>query len=111
MGTELRRAPRFRIDQMIEMSFGREEALRCQGVDLSEVGLLCRTELPLEAGSRVFLLLSLSGGGDDEPISCEGVVVRCGATDWGFEAGISFTDLSPVLLAKIRKYLKRRPRA
>jgi hypothetical protein len=111
MGTENRRAPRFRIDQMIEMSFGREESLRCQGVDLSEGGMACRTDASLESGTRVYLLLSLAPGGDEEPVSCEGVVTRCTATDWGFEVGISFVGLHPTIQGRLQSYLKRRPRA
>jgi len=111
MATEKRRAPRFRIDQMIELSYGREESLRCQGVDLSEVGVLCKTELALAPGAKVFLLLSLGPGEDDEPVSCEGVVIRSTPTDWGFESGVAFADLSPAFKVRLKGFLARRPRA
>lgn len=111
MAAEKRRAPRFRIEQMIELSFGREESLRCQGVDLSEVGVLCSTETSMEPGTRVFLLLSLGPGEDDEPVSCEGVVVRSTPTDWGFDSGVAFGDLSAAFQSRLKSYLGHRRRA
>jgi hypothetical protein len=110
MAAEERRAQRFRIDQMIEMSFGREQSVRCRGVDLSEVGVLCRTDVPLEPGTRVYLLLSV-GPGEDDVIRCEGAVARGRATDGGFEAGIAFGDLDAASRKKLRTYLSQRPRA
>ena len=111
MASDKRRASRFRIDQMIEMSFGREESLRCRGIDLSESGILCRTDSAMEPGTRVFLLLSLSEGGDEEPISCEAAVARCTPADSGFDVGLSFVDVPTGIGNRLRKYLVRRPRA
>jgi hypothetical protein len=111
MRPERRHAQRFRIDQMIELSYGREESLRCQGVDLSEIGVLCRTERALEPGARVFLLMSLGPGEDDEPVSTEGVVVRSTPSDWGFESGVAFTGMAPELRTRLKEYLAHCPRA
>ena len=107
MGAERRRAPRFRIDQMFELSIGREHGVRCQAVDLSEVGLYCRTETLLEPGTRVFVLIGLGDSADSQKIRCEGVVVRSAPTDQGFEAGIGFSDLSAASRAKLADFLSR----
>jgi hypothetical protein len=108
MREEKRRAPRFRIDQMLEISIGREHVVRCRGVDLSEVGVLCQTDVELEVGNRVFVMLSLGSDTGDATVSCEGVVVRTGSTDAGFEAGIGFTDLDEASRRKLTAFLSRR---
>ena len=105
MSTEKRRAPRFSIDQMLEISLGREHAVRCRGVDVSEVGVLCHTDVQLEPGTRVFVMLHLGDGGDEAVVSCEGVVARTGVRGKGFEAGISFSDLDAASKRKLAAFL------
>jgi hypothetical protein len=86
------RAPRFEIDQMIELSYGREQFVRSRGVNLSATGLLCRTDEPLAAGVTLELMLSLK----EVPavtIRCEGVVVRSVKSGGGYETGIAFTEM------------------
>ncbi len=79
--------------------------MRCLGVDLSEVGVLCHTDVELEVGTRVFVMLSLGSDTGDTTVSCEGVVVRTGVTDVGFEAGIGFSDLDAASRRKLSAYL------
>lgn len=110
MSADKRRARRFSIDQMLEISLGREHAVRCRGVDLSEVGVLCHTDVELETGTRVFVMLQLGeagAGGDETTVSCEGVVARTGAMGKGYEAGISFSDLDAASRRKLSAFLSR----
>lgn len=108
MSADKRRAPRFSIDQMLEISQGREHAVRCRGVDLSEVGVLCHTDVELEPGTRVFVMLQLGGGGDDTTVSCEGVVARCGKVGQGFVAGIAFSDLDAASRRRLSGFVGRK---
>lgn len=90
---EKRRHPRFRIDQMIEISFGKENYFTAMGVNLSEGGLLAQSLLPAEPSSRMFIMLSLDQGGP--PISCEGIVVRSDQTAEGWNLGLKLVEMDP----------------
>lgn len=102
--TERRRAPRFRIVQLIELSLNREEFVPAEGIDLSVLGLQCKTAIPLEAGERVYLLLDLDG----KTLELEGVVAHAEGKGKTCTAGISFTDVSADAHAALAGFLGKR---
>lgn len=110
MGEERRQYPRYRIDQLIELSFGRETFLNAEGVNVSEGGLLCLTETYVEPYSSVFILLGIpsdESGQDYYEIRCEGIVLRCDQLNSsGYRVGIRFTDIMELDKQKIDKFVR-----
>lgn len=104
---ERRNEIRFSIDQMVELSFGRETFLHATGLNLSKTGLLCATDSYLEPYSQVSLMMSIPVGSQTHRLSCDGIVVRSEIEDKQYLAGISFTSLveedSKILAAFLRK--------
>ena len=103
MAREKRRAPRFHINQLIELEYGKESFVRASGLNISEGGLLCKTEPYLAPSSRVFLSVHLS---DDEIVNCEGIVVRSERRDDGSYAAISFVEFEGDAAARLVNFLK-----
>ena len=108
--TERRKYARFSIDQMIELSYGREQYVEAAGVDLSEKGVLCLTSEPVEPGARVFLMFQVPADEDSRTIKCEGVVVRCNQKGNQYTTAVSFSDLSAEDEKVIEEYSRLRLR-
>ncbi len=89
MAQERRRSPRFTIRQLIEIDYGKESYLRAEGINISRSGLLCTTEPEISPSSRVFLSLDFPG---NDPINCEGFVVRSKPHGASSEVAINFTE-------------------
>jgi hypothetical protein len=94
---ERRRSPRFKIGQLIEVSFGREYFLQAAGINISEHGLLVETAEAPDPGSRVFIMLEVrhphgprKADGSPESIQLEGFVSRAEGEDGGYLVGIEF---------------------
>ena len=103
-----REFPRFRIEQMIEISFGRETYLQAAGVNISQTGLLCQTGEPVEPQARLFILIRLQGEDDKgQEIKCEGIVVRSDKKGDRFDVGVSFTDMQSGDKEKIKAFLAK----
>jgi hypothetical protein len=96
---------RFQIHQMIRLSYGKEEYLQGEGLNLSEGGLLCRTEHPVEPYSKVFLMMALPETGGTKQINCEGIVVRSEKGASGYENGIAFSELKSEDRRALERYL------
>ncbi|MFP4483871.1 MAG: PilZ domain-containing protein [Spirochaetota bacterium] len=97
---ERRRSPRFRIGQLIEVSFGREYFLQAAGINISEHGLLVETADAPAPGTRVFIMLEVRHphgprklDGSPESIQLEGFVCRTEDADGGYLVGIEFGDI------------------
>ncbi len=91
---ERRKYLRFNIHQMIELSIGKENYVSAEAVNLSESGILCRTEQGVEPYSRMFLLIGVPTKEGEKKIRCEGVVIRCDAIKGGYyDVGVEFTSV------------------
>jgi hypothetical protein len=107
MGSEdKRRVPRFTMDQMIELNFEKEEFVAASGVNISELGVMCRTSRYLDEGARVFLMFSLVCPACESTIQCEGIVIHCKKTGASYSIGIEFSDLKPADREMIQLYTK-----
>jgi hypothetical protein len=72
---EKRAAPRFKINQLIGFQANREEYLWAEGLDISRLGLSCLSEEPIDPGTNVFFMLSLSDAdGTKHDVRGEGYV-------------------------------------
>ncbi|MEW5817520.1 MAG: PilZ domain-containing protein [Spirochaetota bacterium] len=106
---ERRRFPRFQIDQLIQLSYERESFVAAKGVNISEGGILCITDAPVDIYSRVFLMLTLVFKERSEEkaneITCEGIVNRCDPEGDIYYVGIQFTDLQENEKRILKKYI------
>ena len=93
MAKERRRAPRFKINQMIEIGFGSESFMEAAGLNISESGILCETADFVDPGARIFLRLSITIDNDEKNINCEAVVARSEKSGDRYHTGIAFTDM------------------
>jgi hypothetical protein len=107
MTTDRRQDPRFSIEQIVEISFGREAFVRGSGINISKTGILCETDGYLEPSSQVSLQLTIQMGSEIHRFNCEGIVVRTDEAKGTFQSGISFTDLRAADARKLGLFLKQ----
>lgn len=91
---EKRNFPRFRLEQLIEVSYGRETFLAASGVNLSEGGMLVRTDKPLEPYSRMFVMISFGADSSLPPLTIDAMVLRTEKADVAFQSGLEFIDVT-----------------
>ena len=103
---ENRRAKRFKIHQMIQMSFGKEEFIASEGINLSETGMLCRTNAEIELHSRFYLLFEVPLASGKKEVSCDAQVVHSKQVDDGWEIGITFHDLRRHTQSILKDYIQ-----
>jgi len=105
MRTERRRSPRFILHQLIEIEFDRETFIPVQGLDLSLNGVACKTQLPLELYSRVYMLIQLNPNDEQSTLEADGQVLRCDPMEEGlYRIGIEFRNLSASNIQKIKEW-------
>lgn len=92
MEQDRRKAPRFLIEQMIQLGEGWEEYFWAKGIDFSRLGLRCISSKILEPLDRIFGMISLELDDKKFKIRFEGYVARSKPLDDGCELGVSFTD-------------------
>lgn len=103
---ERREYVRFEIDQMVEMRLGHEHFLRTEGVDLSEKGLLCTSETPIDPYTRIFVMFHLPIRHESVEVKCDGIVVRCFKDDELYSVAVQFTDVGPIEQKAIEAFAK-----
>ena len=107
MASERRHDQRFSIEQIVEVSFGRETFVRGSGINISRTGILCETDGYLEPSSQVSLQMTIQMDSQIHRFNCEGIVVRTDEIKGSFQSGISFTDLEAQDARKLDAFLKR----
>lgn len=90
MTGERRRAPRFSLEQVIEMSYGHESFVNARGVNISKTGLLCTSDSYLEPYTTVVLTIKVPSGPEGQILNCEGIVIRSTEENGGYTTAISF---------------------
>lgn len=105
---ERRKSPRFTIDQLIELSFDREQFIPTRIVDLSTEGFSCRVSEAVEPLVRVFAMVRLENGSDFLTISSEGVVVHCRRDGDEFRIGVEWSELGGEARAAILRLQNER---
>lgn len=104
---ERRKFPRFEIEQMIELSFGKESYLHAAGVDISETGLLCESSEYVEPLTRLYLMVGLSANDyEKQKITCEGIVLRSFEQDGRFSIAVNFTTMQEEDRKKLNNYME-----
>ena len=92
MNSEERRSKqRFNVHQFVDISYMKEDFIPVEGINLSETGLLVRSDSPVEPYTKIFFMVSL--GDDEEPIKGEGVSIRCEESEGSFYIGVQVIDM------------------
>jgi hypothetical protein len=105
MFSERRASKRFSIKQFVDLSSNGQDFLHARGIDLSEGGLRCESEVPLDPMTPVFIMIGFSGEGGETVVQVEGYVAHSKMEAGRCVVGISFTDSSPEARAAIEAYL------
>ena len=101
---ERRKHPRFLLEQVVELGYGKETFIQAQGVNCSPVGILCHTLQPVEPYTQVSLIFKVPAEKRGRTIKAQGVVMRCVLSQGVYYLGIEFENLSD----KDREFLKTR---
>jgi hypothetical protein len=96
MENDKRKRERFAINHIIELSTSDGLVVNSQGVNVSESGLLCRTDVNIPPGTFVLFQLPVIGGKPGTTVPCEGIVLRSGkdnsVSDEKYNVVINFCD-------------------
>jgi len=101
-----RKAKRFMIHQMIEISFGKEEFMACEGINLSESGMLCKMKTEVEFYARFYLLFEVPIESEMKEVTCEAQVAHCKKVKDGWEVGVAFHDIKSRTQMILKKYIQ-----
>ena len=103
---EKRRSERFKLNQLIKLSFGKETFVQSEGINISENGLSCKTAEYVEPYTELYLLFTIPLDNQPKEISGEGVVVWSKDEKGKYTIGVEFTYLSEEDLDSLTNYLK-----
>ena len=92
MGEEKRKRERFPLAQNVELITSEGTVVNSNGVNISEGGILCRTEKDIATGTTVTFQLTIPIGKRNVTVSCEGVILRCLKNNDRFDVAIVLTD-------------------
>lgn len=113
---ERRKHPRKQIS-IKSVIAGHDVSSECYTVDLSANGLLCQTNRPVAVFTKVQITLmvprpngnSKAGRHREDPVECEGIVVRCEKDsekrEPSYSTAIFFSDIEDDAMEKIQRYL------
>ncbi len=87
-----RRHERMDINQKLELSTSEGAVLQVQGINVSESGLLCRSDEDVPIGTFVLFKLLIPSGKSAMLIPCEGIILRSVEKDGKFDIVVDFTD-------------------
>jgi hypothetical protein len=107
--TDRRRAPRFRIEQFVELRFNRETFITATGINMNQYGLMAETDRLIGPGTLIYLLIELPVDGQKKFIEIEGVVIWSAEEGESCRTGIKFTDMTPENKTSLENYLKSMP--
>ncbi len=102
---ERREHQRCHLTQLLDVTLMREQDVSASAIELSEGGVLCRSDSPVELLSRMYLMLRIPTSGPEYMLKTEGVVMhqRRDGDSWVF--GIAFGDLTKADHEALTSYL------
>ncbi len=103
---ERRKAPRYEINQTIKVSFGKERYIQTLGINISEIGLLCKTHESVDPLTKLYLMLKVQVNGENKEIQCEGIVIRVEKLKNEYYLGIAFTSMADNYRENLKSFLK-----
>lgn len=106
MGQDKRRAPRYTLNQLVNIEYGREDYVYGDAVDISETGIGVVCDSGISPASRMFLMFHLGESSDGPTVRCEGFVTRSDRTaDGRYRVGVDFAEIAESDRKKIAEYL------
>lgn len=105
---ENRRANRrFKLHQMIEISFSKEETfINVLSLDISETGIKCKLKHTIKSSSEIFLMFEIPTQGDPYIIKCYGEVSWQKKVEDEYFVGIVFKHLYDKDKTLLENYLE-----
>ena len=100
-----KRASRFPITQLVDVSHNREDFYHAQGINISKTGLLCEVGEPLEVQSEMYIMLSIDD--EEEPLELQGTVTRVEKKGKTYQVAIKFLDLIDEDMELLDKFIKQ----
>jgi hypothetical protein len=105
---EQRKHQRISLDQMIELSMGKETMISALGVNVSEGGMLFQTHRELSPYSKLFVMLSVPDGVKTENLSCEGIVVRSKKHGMHYDVSMKFDGIDEKSSLLLKSWIKNK---
>lgn len=102
-----RKHERFAISQILELEFMKEKEFSARGTNISEGGLLCETEYPIDPMARVFIVFQLPRARSGRVIRTEGTVIHVKKKGKIYEFGVSYGDITDDDRKDIQAYIKK----
>jgi c-di-GMP-binding flagellar brake protein YcgR len=107
MSKERRKYPRIVLQQLFEMSLGKETFVAAHSVNISEGGIYCETSKELEVHARVYLMLIIVDKTGESEVQTEGIVLRTEKKKGKYYAAIEFIEMQDEDKEKIQNFLKQ----
>ena len=104
---ERRSKQRFNVSQFVDISFMKEDFIPVVGLNISENGLLVKSDRPLDPYTKIFFLISL--GSDAEPIKGEGLSIHSDEEDGQYLIGVQIIDMKYQDKLKLKAFLENLP--
>jgi hypothetical protein len=103
---EKRKYRRISINQIIELSIGKERILQARGVNVSEGGILFQAASELELYSRLFVMFTIPEGDRSESLTVEGFVVRSDKSGAMYDTAMEFADINEKNNILLKSYIR-----
>jgi len=91
MSNDNRKRERIAIDQVIELSTSEGQCIKAQGINMSEGGILCKSDIEIPQGTFVKFNFLFPSEGKAMSVECEGFVLRCVKVDGKYDVVVDFT--------------------
>jgi c-di-GMP-binding flagellar brake protein YcgR len=104
MEQDKRKHPRFKIDQIIRLTYGNELFIQASGINISEGGVFCRTMEYVEPYTKVLILMEAATDSGEMELSSEGMVTRIEDDGEDYLAAIEFSSMNESDKEKLKKY-------
>lgn len=106
MAQDKRRFPRFKISQMVDIAFPRETFFHAEGVNISEGGMLCKTNYDIEPLSQVFFMVNVEHAGGSRMVKTRGTVIHTRKDGDEIVFGVSFDEIDEADRAALQAYIQ-----
>jgi hypothetical protein len=91
INNDKRRRERVAINQIIELSTSEGQLIKAQGINISEGGILCRSDIEIPQGTFVKFHVLFPSEGKSMSVECEGFVLRCVNINGKYDVAIDLT--------------------
>jgi len=105
MNEDRRKHPRFSLNQCIQISYGKENFIEAEAINISQNGLLCNSSVPIDNLDRIYMLIDLSFENDVKTIECEGILMYAKSVSGKNQFGVQFIEMDAENSYTLKQYL------